>query len=145
MTINKRLTGKRYGFYVMMASALLAIVAAAVYAGEYGKNARFMDWAAFALLLVGAIVAVALAFINWDEIGMAVLALFSLISLLLYVDIIHGYVMVVAVGIDLDSFSSEFLASTVMLALNFVVSFVAIFLPKNKNKIKEEKLNETNN
>ena len=134
MNLKQLLAEKRYGFYVMLAAAVLAIITAIVYAVGYKNDVGHLDWAAFALLLVGGIIAVASAFIRFDEWGTAILALFTLIALLLFVKIIYLYVTVVMVGIDATGAAPEFVSTTVFLALTFVTSIVAVFLPKNKTK-----------
>lgn len=134
MNLKQRLAEKSFGFYVTVGVAVLAIITAIVYAACYSNTPRFLSWPAFALLIAGAVIALGLAFLRLDEFGTAILALFSLIALLLFVKVIYNYVIVVIVGIDLNSFEPAFLASTVLFALTFVASVVNIFLPQNKPK-----------
>ncbi len=134
MDLKQRLAEKRFGFYVTLAVAVLSLVTAIVYAVGYSNNARFMSWPAFILLIVGAVAALVFAFLDLDDFGTAILALFSLIGLLLFIHIIYNYVVVVMIGIDLSSFSGAFIASAVMFVLTFAASFVNLFLPQKKNK-----------
>lgn len=134
MNLKQRFAEKSFGFYVTLAAVVLAIITAIVYAVGYSNTPRFLSWPAFILLIAGAVVTLALAFFNLDEFGTGVMALCSLIALLLFAQIIYNYVVVVMVGIDLANFDPEFLASTILFALTFVVSVVCVFLPQNKPK-----------
>ncbi len=141
MNHNQSHVGKKFGFYVTIGIAFLAIVTAFVYYAGYGAIPRFMSWPAFYLLLAGAVVSVVLLFTPLNQFGPAVLALASLVSLLLFIKIIYNYVAVVMVGIDLANFDPEFLASTVMFVLTFLASVMCLFLPQRacSESKKEEK------
>ena len=117
MNHNQSHVGKKFGFYVTIGIAFLAIVTAFVYYAGYGAIPRFMSWPAFYLLLAGAVVSVVL------------------------IKIIYNYVAVVMVGIDLANFDPEFLASTVMFVLTFLASVMCLFLPQRacSESKKEEK------
>lgn len=134
MNLKQRLEEKSYGFYVTLAVAVLAIITAIVYAVGYANTPRFLSWPAFFLLIAGAIIALVFACLRLDECGTAILALFSLIGLLLFIHIIYNYVVVVMIGIDINNFDPEFLASAILFALTFVASVVNLFLPQNKPK-----------
>lgn len=134
MKIKQTLAEKCPGFYVMLAAAILAIVTAIAYAVSYSTLTQYLSWSAVVLLIGGAIVAVVLAFTNLDELGTGILALCSLIAMLMYVKLIYYYVSVVIVGIDVQSFDMAFITSAVLFVLTFVVSVVAIFVPKTKEQ-----------
>lgn len=133
-SMKEYLAKKKFGFYVTLGVALIAIITALVYFFGYENEPRFLSMTSVWLLVGGAIGAIALSILNLDELGAAVIAVCSLIALMLYIYIIYNYVVVVLVGIDLSSFSVEFISSTVLFATTFVASVVAVFLPKKKAK-----------
>lgn len=132
MNLQKRLADKSVGFYILLAAALISVVTAVVYAANYSKLSVYMSWAAVIIMAIGAVVSVGLSFVGIDEIAPAVVALTSLIGLLLFVKAIYGYVAVVVVGIDLNSFDAKFIACTILFILSYVVSVASIFVPQKK-------------
>lgn len=132
MNLQKRLAEKSFGFYILLAAALISVVTAVVYAANYSKLTVYMSWAAVVVMAIGAVVSVVLSFVGADEIAPAVVALTSLIGLLLFIKAIYGYVAVVIVGIDLNSFDAKFIACTILFILSYVVSVVSIFAPQKK-------------
>lgn len=123
---------KSYGFYVTLAVALLTLVTLIVYANAYGSNDRYMSWAGFAIMLVGLAAAAVLTVFKFNDWVPPVLALANFIALMLYITNIYNYVVVVMVGIDIASFSSQFLACTVLFAILTVVSIADIFFKQVK-------------
>ncbi|MBR7186040.1 MAG: hypothetical protein IKD43_00860 [Clostridia bacterium] len=126
------LAKKNFGFYVTLGVALLAIVTALVYYLNYANLQRFLSWPAVWVLVGGAVGALLLSIVHLDELGTALLAVCSLVALLLFIKIIYNYVVVVLVGIDLNTFDAAFLSSTVLLVLTFIGSLVNVFLPQKK-------------
>jgi hypothetical protein len=121
------LAGKRSGYYVTLALSVLSVVTAAFYAVSYSKYAS-MSWAAFASLIIGALAAVVLANIgkgNWAP-WVQVATIFA--AILWFIKTQYSYVAVVLVGIDLTSFSPQFVTSVVLLVAALVVSIVNIYL-----------------
>lgn len=125
---------RSYGFYVTLGIVLFSVVTAIVYAALYGDTPRFMAWSVFVSLIVGAVVALACTFLRLDQLAPAALALTSLIALLRYIRVIYNYVVVVLVGIDVDSFEPRFIASMVLLSILLVASIADIFLKQSKEK-----------
>jgi len=123
---------KSYGFYVTLAVAVLTLVTLIVYANAYGSNDRYMSWAGFAIMLVGLAAAAVLTVFKFNDWVPPVLALANFIALMLYITNIYNYVVVVMVGIDIASFSSQFLACTVLFAILTVVSIADIFFKQVK-------------
>lgn len=123
---------KSYGFYVSIAVTLLTLVTLIVYADAYGRNDSYMSWAGFAIMIVGIVVAVALTALKLSEWVPPALALANFIALLLYAKSIYNYVVIVIVGIDIASFSSQFILCTVLFAILLVGSIANIFCKQVK-------------
>lgn len=121
------LAGKRSGFYVTLVLAVLSVVTAAIYANSYGKYAS-MSWPLFANLLIGAVIAVALAFIGKGKWAPWVQVATIFIAILLFITTQYSYVAVVMVGIDLNAFSSQFVTSAALLIVNLVIAIANIYL-----------------
>lgn len=121
-----------YGFYVSFAVSLLTLVTLIVYANAYGSNDRYMSWAGFVIMLVGIVAAVGLTAFKLNEWVPPVLALANFIALMLYITKIYNYVVVVMVGIDVASFSTQFLSCTVLFAILMVASIANIFFKQVK-------------
>lgn len=121
------LAGKRSGFYVTLVLAILSVVTAAIYANSYGKYAS-MSWPLFAYLLVGAVVAAVLAFTGKGKWAPWVQVATIFIAILLFITTQYSYVAVVLVGIDLNSFSPQFMTSTTLLIVNLLIAIVNIYL-----------------
>lgn len=123
---------KSYGFYVTIAVAVFTLVTSIVYADSYGSNDRYMSWAGFAIMLVGIAAAAVLVASKQYEWAPPALALANLIALLLYITNIYNYVAVVMVGIDIASFSTQFIACTTLFAIAIVISIADIFFKQVK-------------
>ena len=125
-------TKKAYGFLVMLLVAALTVVTAIVYMNSYQKLDVYMSWTAVNVMLAGAAVALILSIAGLNDLGTGVLALVNLIGLLLFAQVIYGYVVVVLVGIDLNSFDQKFITCTALFAISFIASVVTMFLPQKK-------------
>lgn len=121
------LANKRSGFYVTVALAILSIATAAFYATSFGKYVA-MSWPAFANLIIGAVAAVALAFMGKGKWGPWIQFATIFNAILLFITTQYTYVAVVLVGIDLTTFSPQFVTSVVLLIVNLVVAIVNIYL-----------------
>ena len=111
---------------------LLSVIAAIVYAVNYHSYNNFMSWASFWMFFVGIAVAALLFVLRQDVWAPVGLFAGNLLGLLIYVRHIYSYVQVVVAGVDISTFSSNFIFSTVFIAISFVVSIVACFLPQVK-------------
>ena len=123
---------RNYGFYVSLVSMVLSVIAAIVYAVNYHSYNNFMSWASFWMFFVGIAVAALLFVLRQDVWAPVGLFAGNLLGLLIYVRHIYSYVQVVVAGVDISTFSSNFIFSTVFIAISFVVSIVACFLPQVK-------------
>ena len=123
---------KAYGFYVMLFVAALTIATALMYMNSYQKLEVYMSWPAVGIMVGGAALALILSIAGLDDLGTGILALVNLVGLLLFVQVIYGYVVVVLVGIDLNSFDDKFITCTTLFAVSFVASVVTMFLPQKK-------------
>ncbi len=137
--VKKYFMEKQYGFYVTLASILFSILAAIIYANMYHSYVNFMSWAAFSLFLVGAVLSIAALALKRYAFANLLLYSGNLLGALFYIRHIYSYVQVVLFGVDIASFSSNFILSTVFISIAFVFSLVALFLPQTKEK------NETEN
>ncbi len=125
-------TKKCYSFLVMLLVMVLTGVTAYMYYVNYNKLDVYMSWPAIYAMAAGVVAALVLSIIGWDEFAAGVLAVGNLIGLLLFAQAIYGYVVVVLVGIDLNSFDSSFITCAALFAVNFIASIVTVFLPKKK-------------
>lgn len=132
--MEKLLRNKSVGFYLTLCLAVLAIVTAIFYAVSYANYVGFMSWPAFWLLVLGAVGAVALSFVGFGKYAPWLQAATIFISLLLYINCLYSYVVVVLVGIDLSSFSPQFIICSVLFVLSLVLSIVNIYLKQEKEE-----------
>ena len=133
------LANKRYGFYVTLCSLAMSVVAAIVYAVQYHAYVNFMSWAGFWMFLVGAILGVILLVLrryNWIA---GIVGVGDLLGMLFFIRNIYPYVANVVGGVDVSSFSSNFILSVTFIAIAVVVTGVAIFLPQVKENDKAAK------
>lgn len=137
MTNTNVKTKKAFGFFVMLLVAVLTVVAALVYMNNYQKLEVYMSWDAVNVMVVGAIAAVVLGLVGFSDLSTGALAAANLVGLLLFAKAIYGYVVVVLVGIDLNSFDMNFIVTTALFAVSFVASLITMFLPQKKVVIKE--------
>ena len=125
---------KSYGFYVSLAVIVMTIITMSVYSASYGMIDRYMSWAAIGVMVAGMVVGLALSVLNLGEWGAAVMAICNFVGLSQYITKIYNYVAVVMVGIDVNTFSSQFIACTVCFAILIVISIANIFFKQEKKK-----------
>ena len=130
-------TKKAFGFFVMLLVAALAVVTALVYMNNYQKLDAYRSWDAVYIMIAGAAAAVVLGIVGFSDLSSFALAGAALVGLLLFAKAIYGYVVVVLVGIDLNSFDMNFIVTTALFAVSFVASLITMFLPQKKVVIKE--------
>ena len=130
--VNKFLADKRYGFFVSIVGILMSVVAAIVYAVMYHAYVNFMSWTSFAMFLVGSVLALILLVLKMNELASVAAFSGSLLGALFFIRYIYPYVSVVLFGVDISSFSSNFIVSTIFISIAFVITLVAMFLPKVK-------------
>ncbi len=128
MNVREYFAEKKYGFYVLLSSMLLSLITMIVYAASYGQT-RYMSWAAFAILLVGIVLAAVLIVFRLYRFAPAVMLVTTLISLLLFIYYIYFFISSVLTGIQFSGFPPEFWASVIFFALSLVVSIVSVFTP----------------
>ena len=122
---------KSYGFYVSLAVIAMTII---TMAASYGTMDRYMSWAAIGVMIAGIVAGLALSVLNLGEWGAAVMAICNFVGLSQYITKIYNYVAVVMVGIDVNTFSSQFIACTVCFAILIVISIANIFFKQEKKK-----------
>lgn len=136
--IKTFLSTKSFGFYVLVASIVLSIVAGVVYAVCYHAYVNYMSWPGFWMFLVGAILGCGFLVFKLDEFAAGANAAGTFAGLCLFIRHIYMYVQNITGGLDVASVSNNFISSVIFIGLAFVVSVVAIFLPKKKAATKEE-------
>ena len=129
---------KSYGFYVTLAVIVMTIITMIVYSSSYGSIDRYMSWTAIWFMAIGLIVGLALSILNFGEWGAAVLGICNFIGLMQYITKIYNYVVVVLVGIDVNTLSSQFITCTVCFAILVVISIANIFFRQEKKKQEEQ-------
>lgn len=125
---------KSYGFYVTLVVAVLTIITMSVYSASYGTVPRYMSWTAIGVMIAGLVVGLALSVFNLGQWGAAVMAICNFVGLMQYITKIYNYVVVVIVGIDINTLSSQFIACTVFFAILIVASIANIFFKQEKSK-----------
>ena len=132
MSKTQQKTKKAYGFFVMLLVAALTVVTALVYTNSYQKLEVYMSWPAVGIMVAGAVLALIFSLVGLNDLGSGLLAAANLVGLLLFAQVIYGYVVVVLVGIDLNSFDTKFIVCTALFAISFIASLVTMFLPQKK-------------
>lgn len=124
---------KGIGFYLTLCLVVLSVITAVAYVSSYVKYPNHMSWLAVGLLVGGAVVALVLSVIRrcgwlapWVQVG----TIFS--SLMLFIQHLYSYVVVVIVGIDLNSFTPQFILCSVLYAVCVVLSIVNVYLKQEK-------------
>ena len=125
-------TKKSYSFLIMLLVMILTGVTAYVYAMSYNKLEVYMSWTAVIAMAAGIVAALVFSIIGWDELAAGLLAVGNLIGWLMFIQAIYGYVVVVLVGIDLNSFDQKFIVCATLFVVSFIASIVTVFLPKKK-------------
>ncbi len=126
--------GRRAGFYVSIILAVLSCVTAFVYSSAYGKYASMSGMIVW-LLVASAVIAVVLSaarigrFVCWLQAGAIFLAVLEFIKTQ------YSYVAVVLVGIDLNSFSSQFMTCAVLLCVCLVIGIINIYLKQEEKNV----------
>jgi len=124
---------KGIGFYLTLCLVVLSVVTAAAYIMSYVKYPNHMSWTAVGLLFGGAAAALVLSVIRrcgWLAPWVLVGTIFS--SLMLYIQHLYSYVVVVIVGIDLSTFTPQFILCSALYAVCVVLSIVNIYLKQEK-------------
>lgn len=124
---------KKYGFYVTLATILLAIVTLIVYVSIYSST-RYMSWEAFWIILVGAVLSVVLILLKQYRFAPALLLTANFVGMLFFIYHIYFFVSSAVVGIQFSGFPPEFFVNIVFYVLTLVVSIAAVFLPQAEEK-----------
>ncbi len=125
------------GFWITAAVSLTALITAIVYGACYGPTEDFSVTACIALA-VGALF-FGLSFTKFCNLVPYVQLLTNLTAFCFYAYSVYYYVSVVLVGIDLDSFSPEFIACTVLFVALIAVSAVGVFFRQGAKNIESAK------
>ena len=119
--------------YVTLAAMAIAVVTAVVYAVCYSAT-RYMSWAAFAILLVGVVLGLAMLALKMVDLTPWLLLGTGVVGTMFFVYYIYFFISSVAVGIQFSGFPPEFFATVVLFALTVLAAVVAIFVPQTSEK-----------
>lgn len=131
--INEYLKTKRTGFYFIFATFVLTLFTLIVFLAGY--NASFMSWASFGLMLALLVGDVVLLAFKKDNFVPALNAICSGLALAFFINACYGYVAAVMTGIDIETFSGEWIMSVIGYVASFALSIASIFIPV----VKEDK------
>ncbi len=133
-TVKRLFEGKSYGFFVTLALLVLSVVTAIVYAVSYSNYERYMSNGAVVALIIGTVLSVLLIVFKQFQLSAAAVALGGFVAMLLFIEKIYNYVVVVLVGIDLSTFSAEFITCSALFGVLLVGGIVDIFLKQTKEE-----------
>lgn len=125
---------KSYGFYVSAVVILLTIVTMLVYIDAYGSNERYISWLGVGFMIAGVVLGVVLSLLNLGDWATAAMAICNFVGLMQYITKIYNYVVIVMVGIDINTLSTQFISCTVLFSLLTVLSIANIFFKQAKTK-----------
>ena len=130
--LTKYIKDKSIGFWFCAAITLLSLVTSIVYAVCYAGSDN-INWGSFAFMLAAAAAAVVLTVLKKHRLASYVQAFLVFMALLFFIYGIYYYISVVMVGIDLDSFTPEFIVCTILYLLAFGLSVANVFLKQTKD------------
>lgn len=130
------LKNKSAGFWVAVATVLVAVVLIVAYPVMYGGTDEYSAFT-FVFPLVGAVGAVVLAVFKKDEWMSLCLLVGLLAGFGFYVYTIYYYVSVVIVGIDAQNFDFRFIFTMTVFAAGIVAATVGVFLPTKQRRAKQ--------
>ena len=124
---------KPVGFWITLSCTALCLVLCVLYPVLYSGYEEYTAWSwmfpLFAVLAVGALTAV-----GYYSISPVALLLCILAGLGFFIYANYYYVSVVIVGIDADSFSSQFVVTLTMYLVATVAAADSVFLPQSQAK-----------
>lgn len=132
---------KATGFWFTVAICALSLVTSVVYAACYARTDN-INWLSFAFMLAAFLGAFFMTVLKQYKYTPYLQAVFTFVSLLLYIYGIYYYVSVVMVGIDLDHFEPPFFITVILFLTTFGLSVANVFLKQTKENEKEVKPNE---
>lgn len=131
MVLKKYFKNASIGVWFSLAVSMLALISSIIYKSAFDGTNEF-NGAAFGLMLAVVIIClILLGLRQYVFIPYVQLALL-LPAFMLYIYGMYYYVSIVIVGIDLQSFSTEFLTCTVFFVLALVVGIVNVFIKQDK-------------
>lgn len=125
---------KGLGFYLTMCLVVLSVVTAIAYVNSYANYVGFMSWPAIWLLVGGAVAALALSFTGLNKFAPWVVMATVFTAALLYVKCLYSYVVVVLVGIDLNSFTPQFMLCSTLFVVSLLLSIINIYFKQEKEE-----------
>lgn len=128
MNLKKIFEGKKFGFYVLLASVVLTLLTGIVYTACYVASAREYNLAASILLFFGFGISLVLVLLNKVKFLPYILGIINLAALLCYIQGIYLYVSEVFIGID-SELETRFIIVTLLYALTYVANICAMFMP----------------
>jgi len=123
---------KSVGFYFILASLVLSLIAIILFFANLGGD-KFISWTNFALLLVLLLGSIALIIFKKDAFVPALTSILSGLVLGFFIYDTYNYIAIVMTGIDIESFAPIYIAECIFLVLLFGISIASIFIPINKS------------
>lgn len=137
MQIKFFLKSRGAGFYLTAAVSLISLITAIVYAACYASST---DCSLAACIITAACALwVGLSFTKLDKLAPYLQFMTVLTAFCFYAYSLYYYVSVVLVGIDLDSFSAEFIVCTLLYAVLIIASAVNVFFKQGEKENSNER------
>ena len=125
--MSTTVTKRPVGFKVTLATCVVSLITAIAYAVIYASS-RYMSWPAFAIIIVGVVLAAVLIALKQERFAPSALLVCDFLALLLYVYNIYFYISSVATGIQFSGFPLEFYVNAVLYVLSLVLSIACVFM-----------------
>ena len=119
-----------YFVFATMLTSLISLILCAV-----GANSGYQSWGSFAVFLILVIVDVVLFLFDKMAFAPAVNAILSGLGVGFFIYACYNYVATVFTGIDIESFSVDFILSLIFYILTYGLSIASIFLPLKKKEV----------
>lgn len=136
MNFKKYIKTRGCGFWATAATSALAALTVIVYSACYAATQDFSTVAC--VLTAVCACAAGLLFTKFGTVAPYLQLVIVLAAFGFYVYSIYYYVSIVMVGIDLDSFSAEFIVCTVLYLVLIIGAVVSLFLKQGKKEVEGE-------
>lgn len=135
---KKYFSTKGYGFYLILTTILVALITMIVFFVGLGEG--FLSWFSFGFLVALVLGDIALIALKKDNFIPALNTICSGVALAFFIDACYSYVVTVMTGIDIETFSINWILTVILSVLLFALSAATIFLPLTKANETEQPL-----
>lgn len=129
---------KSVGFYFILASCLLSLILIIVFLPN--TKSGYYTWLSFIFLLVAILGDVVLIIFKKEDFAPALNSVCAGLAIGFFINACYNYVATVMTGIDIESFSGDFIFSVILYVLLFGSSIASIFIPLRKNIVDEDSI-----